>query len=286
MSAATSPSSGKRRRGRPLDEDVEDAAAGQPDRERVVVADAVALQHRRAGRDDLLGQLVDRALDAAAGDAADGLAAGPTSIDAPGWRGAERHVRDDGADADGLAGRATSRSSSSSTSRTRRPPPAAPRTRASECPATKSSTCGSAATIPPLHRLRSPALPRCGLTQTTRCASRRSRAHLLAEQRRRRRAPSRRSRPRRPRRGPRRAAPSGRGTPSAPRRAGCRRDQSGHGSPAAAQRRVGVAVRAAPRVTRVSRVPMREHLGAARAPRARRRGRSAAARRRRAPSSR
>ena len=34
----------------PLHEDVDDAAAGQPDRERVVVADAVPLQHRRAGR--------------------------------------------------------------------------------------------------------------------------------------------------------------------------------------------------------------------------------------------
>ena len=39
----------RRSRRHRLDEDVDDAAAGQPDRERVVVADAVALQHRLAG---------------------------------------------------------------------------------------------------------------------------------------------------------------------------------------------------------------------------------------------
>ena len=74
IASSTSPSSGKRRGVDRLDEDVDDAAAGQPDRERVVVADAVALQHRHPGGHDLLGQLVDRALDAAAADAADRLA--------------------------------------------------------------------------------------------------------------------------------------------------------------------------------------------------------------------
>ena len=60
-----------------LDEDVEDAAAGQADRERVLVADAVALQHRLPVGHHLLGQLVDRALDAATGHRTDGLARRP-----------------------------------------------------------------------------------------------------------------------------------------------------------------------------------------------------------------
>ena len=51
MSAAISPSSGKVSRLDLLDEDVEDAAAGQADGERVVVGDAVALEHRGAGLD-------------------------------------------------------------------------------------------------------------------------------------------------------------------------------------------------------------------------------------------
>ena len=48
-----------------FDEDVEDAPAGQPDGIRVVVADAVALQDGHAVGDHTLGELVDRALDAA-----------------------------------------------------------------------------------------------------------------------------------------------------------------------------------------------------------------------------
>ena len=87
-----------------LDEDVEDAAAGQADGEGVVVGDAVALEHGLAGGDDGLGQLVDGALDAAARHRADG-----------GLVGADEHRRarrarrgaeggDDGADADRLAG--------------------------------------------------------------------------------------------------------------------------------------------------------------------------------------
>jgi hypothetical protein len=58
-----------------LDEDVEDAAAGQAHRERVIVTEAVPLQHRLATLSDLGGKLVDRALDAAARDGADHLAA-------------------------------------------------------------------------------------------------------------------------------------------------------------------------------------------------------------------
>src|SRR3712207_9506428 len=60
-----------------LDEAVEDPAAGQPHGEGVVVADAVPLEGGDAGLDDVLGLLVDRTLDAAAGDAADGGAVGP-----------------------------------------------------------------------------------------------------------------------------------------------------------------------------------------------------------------
>ena len=54
-----------------LDEDVDDAAAGEADRQRGVVADAVALQHRLPGLEHLLGELIHRALDASAGHAAD-----------------------------------------------------------------------------------------------------------------------------------------------------------------------------------------------------------------------
>src|SRR5690242_3561721 len=59
-----------------LDEDIDDAAAGEPHRQRGVVADPVPLQHRPAGLADLLGQFVDRALDAPAGHAADDFPAG------------------------------------------------------------------------------------------------------------------------------------------------------------------------------------------------------------------
>ena len=48
---------------------VEYAAARQPDSERVVVADAIGLQHRLAGAADLTGDLVYGALDAPAGHA-------------------------------------------------------------------------------------------------------------------------------------------------------------------------------------------------------------------------
>jgi hypothetical protein len=49
-----------------FDEDVHDPAAGEPDRERVVVGDPVALQLRGALSDNVVGQLVDGSLDAAA----------------------------------------------------------------------------------------------------------------------------------------------------------------------------------------------------------------------------
>src|SRR3984957_20927095 len=57
----------------PLDEDVDDPAAGQPDGERVVVADPVGLEDGRTGLADLERQLVDGALHAATGHAADDL---------------------------------------------------------------------------------------------------------------------------------------------------------------------------------------------------------------------
>src|SRR5690606_27352931 len=59
-----------------LHQHVDHAAAGEPDGRVVVVADAVTLQHRDAGVGDLPGQLVHRALDAAAGDAADRVTGG------------------------------------------------------------------------------------------------------------------------------------------------------------------------------------------------------------------
>ena len=87
-----------------LDEDVEDAAAREPDGEGVVVGDAVPLEHRGAALDHLLRQLVDGPLDTATGDRADRLATRPEEHRGAGRprRGAEG--RDDGADADGLPG--------------------------------------------------------------------------------------------------------------------------------------------------------------------------------------
>src|SRR6185312_10271499 len=57
-----------------LDEDVDDAAAGQADGEGGVVADPVALQHGLPGGGDFARQIIDGAVDAAAGDAAHDLA--------------------------------------------------------------------------------------------------------------------------------------------------------------------------------------------------------------------
>ena len=56
----------KRRARDRFDEDVDDAAAGEPDGECVVVGDSVPLEPRRAVGHNVIGQFVDRALDAAA----------------------------------------------------------------------------------------------------------------------------------------------------------------------------------------------------------------------------
>src|SRR5258708_21186152 len=48
-----------------LDQDVDNSAAGQADTEGGIVADAVPLKHRHAGRDHIGRQFVDRSLDAA-----------------------------------------------------------------------------------------------------------------------------------------------------------------------------------------------------------------------------
>ena len=170
---------GERRRVDRLDEDVDDAAAGQPDRERVVVADAVPLQDRLAAGHHLLRELVDRALDAAAGHAADRLAVGghrPSRPRLAAGRCARCRPRWPARTA---RPRAYHRAISSTTScmagtsgEQRRPAGASA---ANECPSTKSSTCGSAATMPAVSGAY-PGWPRCGLTHTTRCASRGSRA--------------------------------------------------------------------------------------------------------------
>ncbi len=71
-----------------LDEHLDGAAAGQPDRERLVVGDAVPDPLRDAGVQHLGGDLDDGALDAAAGDAADDVAVRVHGEDRPGrsWR--------------------------------------------------------------------------------------------------------------------------------------------------------------------------------------------------------
>ena len=116
-----------------LDEHVEDAAAGQPHRERVVVGDPVALQDRGAGRHDLLAELVDRALDAAAGDRAHGLAAG--ADEHRGARGARGRAErgDHGADPDRVAGPPPLHQLGQHVTHGR-PPPSAPRTPPSSAP--------------------------------------------------------------------------------------------------------------------------------------------------------
>src|ERR687886_516210 len=85
-----------------LDEDVEDPAAGQPDGEGVVVADAVPLEGRDAGLDDVLGLLVDRTLDAAAGDAAHSGAVGADEHRRAGRAGGRPPGGHHSAHADGL----------------------------------------------------------------------------------------------------------------------------------------------------------------------------------------
>ena len=66
---------GKRRPVHRLDEDVEDTSAGQAHREGVIVTEAVPLKYGLTTLGDLRGELVDRTLDAAAGNGADHVAA-------------------------------------------------------------------------------------------------------------------------------------------------------------------------------------------------------------------
>ena len=69
MSSATARELGKRAARDRFDEDVDDAAAGEPDGEGVVVADAVTLRAAALpSAHHVVGQFVDRALDAAAGN--------------------------------------------------------------------------------------------------------------------------------------------------------------------------------------------------------------------------
>ena len=86
-----------------LEPDVDLAAAGEADLEGVAVGDAVVDAAGLAAGEDCLRALDDVGLDAAAGDRADEAAALGTTIFAPGWRGAERSVVDDGRDRDLLA---------------------------------------------------------------------------------------------------------------------------------------------------------------------------------------
>jgi hypothetical protein len=87
-----------------LHEHVEDAAARQPDRERVVVADPVALEDRGPRGHDLKAELVDGALDAPAGDRPHGLATGADEHRRTRRAGRGAEGRDDGADAHGIPG--------------------------------------------------------------------------------------------------------------------------------------------------------------------------------------
>ena len=116
-----------------LDEDVEDAAAGQADREGVVVGDAVPLQHGGARGHDLLAELVDRALDAAAGHGPHGLAAGPDEHRGAGWARRRPEGCHDGADPDRLAGVPPLHQLGKHVTHVR-PPPSAPRTPPSSAP--------------------------------------------------------------------------------------------------------------------------------------------------------
>jgi hypothetical protein len=86
-----------------LDEHIHDAAARQPDGEGVVVAHPVPFQRGHAVGHHLLRRLVDRALDAAAGHAADRLSAGPHEHRRPRGPRGRPPGRDDGAHPDALA---------------------------------------------------------------------------------------------------------------------------------------------------------------------------------------
>jgi len=90
--AAISPSSGNVALLTRLNEDVQDAAAGQAHSKRVILADAVPLENRPARLRYFGLKLVDGALDAAARDRADHLAAGFDGQRGTGSRGALRNV--------------------------------------------------------------------------------------------------------------------------------------------------------------------------------------------------
>ena len=237
-----------------LDEDVDDAAAGQPDRERVVVADAVALQDAAPVRSRGLGQLVHRALDAAAGHAAHRAAvradrhrrAGLAGGRAPGadHRGRRPTVSPAAPPVLDVGHHVTHR---------RSPPPARaapsklwPATQLVEVRQRRHHTRGewgepvlALVRVDPDDRVRQPA--------TAEPSARR------AGQR--RPAPSRRRPARPPPAGPSRAAPTSRGRPAAPRRAGYRPASRGSPSPAACSAASGSRSRSCA-VTRVSRVPI------------------------------
>ena len=279
--AATSASSGNVVAADRLDEDVDDAAAGQPDGERVVVADAVPLQ-RRAARSSITS--LASSYTAPSTQPPDTL---PTTSPPatppsprPAARGALRKVRTTVASPNVAPRRATSaailgehvthagRVTLAPVPRAR-PGCARPRSRrrtAAPPPSRRSAARSRAALVrvDPHDPVGEPAQP----------------GHLLAEQRPRRRAPSRREAITDDRAARHAAlAAAVEELLAAPRRAGCRRSSRAWRADAAASAASGSRWRSS-RVTRVSRVPSGEHLGAARRARDRRRARSAAARRR------
>ena len=121
-----------------LDEDVEDPAAGQPDGERVVVGDAVALQHRGARRAAPAAPARRPRPRRSRRHAADGLArpARPASTRRAA-RGADRKVPTTVASADRLAARPPARRARSITSRIAASPSASSSSAARLCPANK-----------------------------------------------------------------------------------------------------------------------------------------------------
>ena len=104
MSSAIASNCGKVLPRHRLGEDVDDPAAGQADGERVVVADAVALQLGLPGCDDLVGEFVDGGLDAAAGHRAGDRAVGGDDHGGAGRPRRGAHRAHDGRDARCAAG--------------------------------------------------------------------------------------------------------------------------------------------------------------------------------------
>ena len=86
-----------------LYEDIENPTARQADSEGVVVADAVALQHRVAVIDHLLRKRVDRGLYAASRDRSHRRVIGPNQHGRTGLPGRRTPSADDSAHTDGLA---------------------------------------------------------------------------------------------------------------------------------------------------------------------------------------